>query len=228
MSSRILIVEDEAGIARVVTDLLRSEGHTVEAERDGKSGLKRLTENPFDLVVLDLMMPGMGGMDVCRAAREQGFDGAILMLTAKGEISDRVKGLKMGADDYLVKPFNSEELLARVNALLRRIHKAELTPVMRIEFGNVSADFMTMEFRKNGEALPLAAKEAELLRFLVNRRGQVLSRETILKHVWKAQPFITARTVDVHVAWLRQKLEEDPQSPSHILTVRGEGYRFEH
>jgi two-component system alkaline phosphatase synthesis response regulator PhoP len=119
-------------------------------------------------------------------------------------------------------------LLARITALLRRIHKAELTPIMRIEFGNVMADFVIMEFRRNGHAVALAAKEAELLRFLISRRGQVLSRETILKHVWKSQPFITARTVDVHVAWLRQKLEENAQSPRHILTVRGEGYRFEH
>ena len=228
MSSRILIIEDEPGIVRIVTDLLRSDGHAVEAARDGKAGLQRITEGPFDLVILDLMMPGLGGVEVCRSAREQGFDGAILMLTAKGQVADRVQGLKTGADDYLVKPFNSDELLARVTALLRRIHKADLTPVMRMEFGNVAADFVSMEFRKDGQALNLAAKEAELLRFLINRRGQVLSREMILKHVWKAQPFITARTVDVHVAWLRQKLENNPQSPRHIITVRGEGYRFEH
>ncbi len=228
MNSRILIVEDEPGIARVVMDLLRAEGHTVEAAQDGETGLQRITEEQFDLVILDLMLPRIGGMEVCRRAREQGFDGAILMLTAKGEITDRVKGLRTGADDYLVKPFDSDELLARVTALLRRIHKAGLTPVMRIEFGNVIADFATMEFRRNGELLTLAPKEAELLRFLVNRRGQALSRDTILKHVWKAQPFITARTVDVHIAWLRQKLEANPECPRHIITLRGQGYRFEH
>jgi two-component system, OmpR family, alkaline phosphatase synthesis response regulator PhoP len=227
MNSRILIIEDEAGIVRIISDLLRSQGHSVESARDGKSGLQHITENRYDVVVLDLMLPGLDGMEICRRAREQGFDGAILMLTARGEVSDRVKGLQTGADDYLVKPFDSDELLARVTALLRRIHKADLTPVMRIEFGDVLADFVTMEFRKAGAPLVLAAKEAELLRFFVNRRGQVLSREMILKHVWAAQPFITPRTVDVHVAWLRQKLEKNAASPRHIVTVRGEGYRFD-
>ena len=158
--------------------------------------------------------------------RERGFDGGILMLTAKGQIPDRVQGLRTGADDYLVKPFDPDELLARVSALLRRIHKEQLTPVMRIEFGRVTADFAKGEFTKDGNPVSLAAKEAELLRFLINHRGQVVSRENILKRVWPEQPFITPRTVDVHIAWLRQKLEDDSQSPRHILTVRSEGYRF--
>jgi DNA-binding response OmpR family regulator len=168
----------------------------------------------------------MSGFEICHAARERGFDGAILMLTAKGQIPDRVQGLRTGADDYLVKPFDPDELLARVAALLRRVHKEQLTPVMRIEFGDVTADFAKMEFVKDGLPVSLAAKEAELLRFLVNHRGQVVSRVDILKQVWREQQFITERTVDVHIAWLRQKLEDLPQSPRHILTARGEGYRF--
>ncbi|MCI0534658.1 MAG: response regulator transcription factor [Verrucomicrobiales bacterium] len=138
-----------------------------------------------------------------------------------------MQGLRTGADDYLVKPFDSDELLARVTALLRRVHKEQLTPVMRIEFGDVVADFAKMEFSKGDLPISLAAKEAELLRFLINHRGRVVSREQILRRVWSEQPFITERTVDVHISWLRQKLEDDPQSPKHLLTVRGEGYRFQ-
>ena len=226
MSPRILIVDDEPGILLVITDLLRAENYAVEAATEGKAGLRLATGKQFDLLILDVMLPGLDGFEICHAAREQGFDGAILMLTAKGQVRDRVHGLQTGADDYLVKPFDPDELMARVNALLRRVHKEDLTPVMKLKFGNIAVDFLRAEFFKSGKAIALAAKEAELLRFLVNHRGQVLSREQILTQVWSGQQFITERTVDVHVAWLRQKLEDNPESPRHILTVRGEGYRF--
>jgi two-component system, OmpR family, alkaline phosphatase synthesis response regulator PhoP len=226
MNSRILMVEDEPGVVLVVADLLRAEGHSVETAAEGNAGLRKATEEKFDLLILDLMLPGLGGFEICHIVRERGFDRAILMLTAKGQIADRVQGLRTGADDYLVKPFDPDELLARVAALLRRVHKVDLTPVMKIQFGNVSADFAQMMFLKNNKPVALAAKEAELLRFLVNHRGQVLSRERILRQVWSEQQFITDRTVDVHVAWLRQKLEDQPDSPKHILTIRGGGYRF--
>lgn len=226
MSSRILIVEDEPGILLVIADLLRAEGHTIETAADGQSGLACATGQKFDLLILDVMLPGMDGFEICHSVREQGFDGAVLMLTAKGQVRDRVHGLENGADDYLVKPFDSDELVARVSALLRRVHKEALTPVMKFQFGNVTVDFAQTEFLKKGKAVSLAAKEIELLRFLINHRGQVLSRAQILKQVWSEQQFITERTVDVHVAWLRQKLEDNPESPRHILTVRGEGYRF--
>ena len=226
MSARILFVEDEPGVVRVVSDLLRAEGHLVETAKDGTTGLRRATEESFDLLILDVMLPGPDGFDICHAAREQGFDGAVLMLTARGQVRDRVQGLRTGADDYLVKPFDPDELVARVAALLRRVHKEQLTPVMRVEFGDNVADFARMEFSRSGRRLNLTAKEAELLRFLINHRGQVVPRERILKQVWKEQPYITERTVDVHIAWLRQKLEDNPQSPKHILTMRGEGYRF--
>lgn len=223
---RILLVEDEPGVALVVTDLLRAEGYSVEASGDGPEGLRRALEQRFDLLVLDLMLPGMDGFAVCRAVRERGFDGGILFLTAMGQVQDRVQGLRTGADDYLVKPFDPGELLARVLALLRRVRAETLTPVTRVEFGDTTADFSRMEFTRGGRRLELTAKEGELLRFLVNHREQVLTRGRILGTVWKEQPHITERTVDVHVAWLRQKLEETPQAPRHILTVRGEGYRF--
>jgi two-component system alkaline phosphatase synthesis response regulator PhoP len=226
MSSRILLVEDEPGIALVVSDLLRAEGYTTETAPDGETGLRFAAENKFDLVILDVMLPGLSGFEICHAVRERGFDGAILMLTAKGQIPDRIRGLRTGADDYLIKPFDPDELAARVEALLRRVHKADLTPVMKFIFGNVEVDFSRGEFVKNGKPVSLAAKEADLLRFLVNQRGQVLTRENILRGVWSKQPYITERTVDVHIAWLRQKLEDKPDSPKHILTVRGEGYIF--
>ncbi len=226
MSSRILFVEDEPGVVLVVSDLLRANGHTVETTADGITGLERATGERYDLLILDVMLPRMSGLALCHAVRERGFDGAILILTAKGQISDRVRGLRIGADDYVVKPFNSDELLARVSSLLRRVHKTDLTPVMEFEFDNVRVNFAQGEFSRNGKPIDLASKETELLRLLINRRGQVVSRQDILKQVWSEQQFITERTVDVHIAWLRQKLEADPQSPRHILTVRGEGYRF--
>ncbi|HEY3897567.1 MAG TPA: response regulator transcription factor [Chthoniobacter sp.] len=227
MNSRILLVEDEAGVALIVSDLLRASGHLVEIAGDGDLGLRRATEERFDLLILDVMLPGKSGFEICHAVRERGFDGAILMLTARGQVRDRVDGLRTGADDYLVKPYDPDELVARVAALLRRVHKQELTPVMRVEFGKIVADFSTTEFFRGKKSLSLTAKEAELLRLLINHRGQVLSREKILQQVWREQPFITPRTVDVHIAWLRQKIEDNPESPRHIITSRGEGYRFE-
>jgi two-component system alkaline phosphatase synthesis response regulator PhoP len=159
--------------------------------------------------------------------RERGFDGGILMLTARAQVDDRVEGLRTGADDYLIKPFDSNELLARVSALLRRLGKTPLTPVLQYRFGDVTVDFERREVLRGGIPVNLAAKELQLLRQLIDHRGQVLPRERLLSRVWHDQPFIGARTVDVHVAWLRQKLEENPQVPRHIITVRGEGYRFE-
>lgn len=226
-SSRILMVEDEPGLQLIVSDLLEAEGYAVEVASDGRTGLRKATEERFDLLILDVMLPGMNGFEICHAMREQGFDGAILMLTARTQVDDRVQGLRIGADDYLSKPFDPKELLARVSALLRRVYKETLTPVMKFEFGAVTIDFVKNTVHKNGELVSLAAKEMQLLRYFVDHRGQVLSRERLLTHVWSQQPFITPRTVDVHVAWLRQKLEQDPQRPQHILTVRGEGYRFE-
>ena len=228
MIPRFLLVEDEPGVALVIDDLLTAQGYEVATAADGKSGLRRATESAFDLLILGFMLPGgVSGFQICRAVRERGFDGAILLLTARGQVSDRVEGLRLGADDYLVKPFDSDELLARIAALLRRVRKEGLTPVAQYRFGDVVADFARGEFFKANLPVRLAAKEVELLRLLVNHRGQALSRESILKQVWKDQPFITSRTVDVHIAWLRGKLEDQPQAPRYLVTVRGEGYRFD-
>jgi two-component system alkaline phosphatase synthesis response regulator PhoP len=224
---RILFVEDEPDVRLIVGDLLDAQGYNVTRAADGLAGLHQIHTGSFDLLILDVMLPGMDGFTLCHAARERGFDGAILMLTARYQVDDKVEGLHAGADDYLQKPFDSKELLARVIALLRRVRKESLTPVLRFTFGNVEVDFDRGEVSKNGAPVPLSAKELRLLRALIDRRGQPVTRELLLSQIWADQPFITPRTVDVHVAWLRNKLEDDPPSPRHILTVRGEGYRFE-
>ncbi|HWB95858.1 MAG TPA: response regulator transcription factor [Bryobacteraceae bacterium] len=226
MSSRILLVEDEPGLVLTLTDMLAAEGYSVESATDGPTGLARALNEPFDLIVLDIMLPGKNGLEVCRELRQQGKDVAVLMLTAKTQLTDRVVGLKLGADDYLAKPFEPPELLARIEALLRRVRKENLMPVVRFQFANVDVDFEKGDIQKNGVPISLAGKELELLRYLVDRRGRVVSREELLKGVWEYRDGISSRTVDVHVAWLRQKLEDNPQNPRYIHTVRGVGYRF--
>ncbi len=226
MSARILLVEDEPGLVITLSDLLAAEGYTVESAADGPTGLARAMNDGFDLVLLDVMLPGKNGFEVCRELRQHGKDVAILMLTAKSQLTDRVVGLKLGADDYLVKPFEPPELLARVEALLRRVKKDNRARVVRYQFGNVDVDFETGEVTKDTVPVSLAGKELELLRYLVDRRGNVVSRDELLEAVWEYQPGVSSRTIDVHVAWLRQKLEDNPQNPRFIHTVRGVGYRF--
>ncbi len=227
MTSRVLLVEDAPDVQLIVADLLRGHGHQVVVSGDGSEGLRVALEQRFDLMILDVMLPGMSGFELCRAARQRGFDGAILMLTARTQVDDRVEGLSTGADDYLIKPFDSKELLARVGALLRRLGKTPLTPVLQYQFGDIRVDFERREVSRAGMLVNLAAKELQLLRQLIDHRGQVLSRESLLNRVWHDQPFIGPRTVDVHISWLRQKLGSNPQVPRHIVTVRGGGYCFE-
>jgi two-component system, OmpR family, alkaline phosphatase synthesis response regulator PhoP len=226
MSSRILLVEDEPGLVLTLSDLLVSEGYEVESATDGPAGLAKATAEPFDLIILDVMLPGKNGFEVCRELRQQGRDVGVLMLTAKTQLVDRVVGLKLGADDYLVKPFEPPELLARIEALLRRVRRENLTRVVRFRFGNVEADFDKGSVQKDGASVNLAGKELQLLRYLIDHRGNVVSRDELLENVWEYQSGVSSRTIDVHVAWLRQKLEDNPQNPKHIHTVRGVGYRF--
>jgi two-component system alkaline phosphatase synthesis response regulator PhoP len=226
VSARILLVEDEPGLSLTLSDLLANEGYEVETAMDGLTGLDRAANGAFGLVVLDIMLPRMNGLDVCRELRHRGKDVAILMLTAKSQLTDRVVGLKLGADDYLVKPFEPPELLARIEALLRRTKKDKLAPVASFQFADVDIDFERASVTRAGAPVALAAKELELLRYLIDRRGKVVPREELLEAVWEYQPGVSSRTIDVHVAWLRQKLEENPQTPRHIHTVRGVGYRF--
>jgi two-component system alkaline phosphatase synthesis response regulator PhoP len=226
MSSRILLVEDEPGLVLTLSDLLTTEGYDVESAMNGLAGLAMALKGEFDLILLDVMLPGKNGFEVCRELRASGCDSAVLMLTAKTQVSDRVGGLKIGADDYLTKPFDPSELLARVEALLRRVNKENLASVSRFTFGTVEVDFEKGDVRKDDAAVALAGKELQLLRYLIDHRGTVVSRDELLERVWEYQSGISSRTIDVHVAWLRQKLEENPQSPKYIHTVRGVGYRF--
>jgi two-component system alkaline phosphatase synthesis response regulator PhoP len=226
MSAMILLVEDEPGLSLTVADLLTAEGYMVDTAMDGPSGLTKGSKEEFDLIILDVMLPGKGGFEVCKELRQQGCDTAILMLTAKTQVVDRVVGLRLGADDYLAKPFDPAELLARVEALMRRVAKKKRVAIARFTFSNVEANFESGQVWKKGELISLAAKEMQLLRYLIDRRGSVVSREELLQNIWEYQSEVSSRTVDVHIAWLRQKLEDNPQSPRHIHTVRGVGYRF--
>ena len=180
----------------------------------------------FHLLILDVMLPKKIGFEVCRELRHAGSDIAILMLTARTQVLDRVVGLKIGADDYLAKPFDPAELLARVEALLRRVQKDNRDSVLRFRFGDVEVDFERAELLKRGQPVSLAGKEWQLLRYLIDQRGRVIPREEILQNVWEYTGDVSSRTVDVHVAWLRQKVEDQPQNPKHIHTIRGKGYRF--
>jgi two-component system, OmpR family, alkaline phosphatase synthesis response regulator PhoP len=226
MNSRILLVEDEPGLVVTISDLLSLEGFQVEVATDGEAGLAKAATGEFDLILLDVMLPKKGGFDVCRELRQKGVDTAVLMLTAKTQVVDRVVGLKLGADDYLTKPFNPAELLARVEALLRRVQKENRIPVRSFQFNDVDVDFERAEVRKSGATVNLAAKEMQLLRYLVDHRERVVTREEALRKIWEYSSEVTSRTIDVHIAWLRAKLESDPQNPRHIQTIRGKGYRF--
>lgn len=226
MSLRILLVEDEPGLLLAVSDLLKAENYEVESASDGEAGFARAAGGGFDLIILDLMLPRKSGFDICRELRQMGVDTAILMLTARTQVLDRVVGLKLGADDYLTKPFDPAELLARAQALLRRVHKESRIPVRSFRFADVEVDFERAEVRKCGNPISLATKEFQLLRYLVDHREQVVAREELLQRVWEYSTAVSSRTIDVHIAWIRQKLEDNPQNPRHIRTVRGKGYLF--
>jgi two-component system alkaline phosphatase synthesis response regulator PhoP len=225
---RILLVEDEPGLVLTLTDRLTSEGYEVRTEENGEDGLATALTGPFDLIILDIMLPKMNGFDVCRDIRRQDTFTPILMLTARGQVVDKVVGLKLGADDYLTKPFEIVELLARIEALLRRA--SVVTPPLASgethRFGDVTIDFRSAEVRRSGKPIDLSAKEFQLLRYFVEHQGATLSRDELLNEVWGYDATPSTRTVDVHVAWLRQKLETNPRHPRHILTMHGLGYKF--
>lgn len=223
---KILLVEDEPGLITTLTDRLESEGYEVEFATDGESGFGLASTNNFDLVILDVMLPKKNGFDVCRDLRKMSIETPILMLTAKGEIVDKVVGLKLGADDYLTKPFDFLELLARIEALLRRAPINSNNSAESYQFGTISIDFPRAEVLQNGRQIELSALEFKLLQYFIENRGKVLSRDNLLDEVWGYDAMPTTRTVDVHIAWLRQKLEANPRKPQFILTVHGFGYKF--
>ncbi|HEX8176187.1 MAG TPA: response regulator transcription factor [Pyrinomonadaceae bacterium] len=230
MADKILLVEDDPGLVMALTDLLSAEGYSAETASDGLEGLERASgEAGFDLIILDVMLPGKSGFDVCRDLRQRGVNTPILMLTARGQVIDKVLGLKLGADDYLTKPFEPLELLARIEAILRRrqteIASAE-APEATYSFGSVRVDFRSTEVRRGDTRVELSAREFQLLRYFIEQRGATLSRQQLLHEVWGYETAILTRTVDVHVGLLRQKLEDDVKNPRHFLTVRGHGYKF--
>ena len=222
---RVLVVEDDPTLRLGLTKTLRSEGYAVETAKTGIEGVERAMNEPFDLVILDVMLPGRNGFEVCETLRERDDDLPIIMLTAKAEEGDRVRGLRLGADDYIVKPFGLAELLARVDAALRRRRKREVTTTS-VTIGAASVDFTAHRVFRGTQELEVTAQELKLLRFLIDREGQLLTRQQILDGVWGADYFGTDRTVDNFVNRLRTKFEADPKNPTVFVTVRGGGYRF--
>jgi len=225
VSGRILIVEDEPALVLTLGDRLRSEGYEVESAETGDTGLRRAREGGFDLVLLDVALPGKNGFDVLRDLRQQRVSTPVIMLTARGQVVDRVLGLKLGADDYLAKPFDMMELVARVEAVLRR-RSASSSDAGSHSFGDVRVDFRRAEVQRNGAVVELSSLEFKLLRHFIEHRGALVTRRELLEHVWGYPGVLQTRTVDVHVASLRQKIERHPAKPEHIITVHRMGYRF--
>lgn len=226
MKQTVLVVEDEAAVARGVRDALSFNGFSVEVVSDGPSGFARARDGAFDLIVLDLMLPGLSGLEVLRRAREAQVSAPILILTARGQESDRVQGLEAGADDYIVKPFSVKELVARVQAHLRR-RAAEKTVARKVSIGRAEFDFARREVTLEGQPIAALPKEIDLARFLVENRGRVVSRDELLLKVWEYPVAgLETRTIDNYIMKLRHKVEPDPARPKLILTVRGKGYRL--
>ena len=221
---RILVVEDDPGIAFGLRVDLKTEGYDVELESDGESALQRAAKETFDLILLDVMLPGKDGFEVCRELRRGGSRTPIILLTAKAQEAEKVMGLELGADDYVTKPFSPRELRARVKAALSRTGEDES---QAYRFGDLEVDFTRCELRRAGKPVELTALEFKLLAAFVRNRGRVLSREQLLDLVWGHDTFVTDRVVDNHVVTLRKKIEPEPSEPRYVLSVRGMGYRFD-
>ena len=224
MPQQILLVEDDAGLALTLSDRLRSESYDVEVVHDGEAGFDRASTQSFDLILLDWMLPKRRGIDVCRDLRQRKIGTPILMLTARGQTTDKVIGLKLGADDYLTKPFDMQELLARVEALMRRSTPREPAPVEIWQSGAVAVDRRRTRVTRNGQPVDLAPREYKLLCYFLDHADRTITREELLREVWSYHFIPSTRTVDVHVGSLRQKLEDDPKQPKLILTIQGQGY----
>jgi two-component system, OmpR family, alkaline phosphatase synthesis response regulator PhoP len=224
MNEKILLVEDEPAIRMAISDRLESEGYVVESAADGEKGYQDALRNSYDILVLDVMLPKKSGFDVCRDLRSAGLNIPILMLTARSQVVDKVVGLRMGADDYLTKPFEPAELIARVEALLRRSRNAGGDSLR--QYGSLRIDLRGTTVTRDGQPVPLSAREYRLLEYLVTHCGVTLSRDDLLRDVWGYSTEVFSRTVDVHVGSLRQKIEIDPKKPQLILTIPGLGYKF--
>jgi two-component system alkaline phosphatase synthesis response regulator PhoP len=223
--AKVLIIEDEPNMVLGLKDSCEYEGYEVAVARNGKEGLEKASTEKPDIILLDVMLPLMSGIDVCRTLRTRGIETPILMLTARSQEIDKVIGLEVGADDYVTKPFSIKELLARIRAHLRRASK-QVLDIESFSFGDVELNFKKYAARKGGQALDLSAREFEILRYLIRRRGEIVTRDQLLDEVWGYRSTPVTRTVDNHIARLRQKIEQDPSEPQHIITVHRLGYRF--
>ncbi len=228
MSKKILVIEDEPAISMAVRDELAFEGYTVDVTDDGDTGLEKILENRPDLVVLDLMLPGKSGFEICREVREQGLKTPIIMLTARTQDADRVRGLDLGADDYLVKPFSLAELLARVRAVLRRsgTEGQETKGSGPLQAGDLQVDPRKHKVFKGAVEVNLTPIEFQLLELLLRRAGEVISRDEFLNQIWGEKVYVTPRVVDTHMAALRKKIENDLNEPSYVISVHGVGYKL--
>jgi len=222
--ARILIVEDEPDIALGLEDDLTVEGYQVETVRDGETASRRGREPGWDLILLDVMLPGRDGFDVCRDLRRAGVRTPVILLTAKSQEAEKVLGLELGADDYVTKPFSPRELRARIKAVLRRVD--EQAPEV-YHFGDIEVDFSRGELRRGGKPAETTPLEFKLLAAFIRRRGRVLSREQLLDETWGRDTFVTSRAVDAHIVNPRRKIEPEPEAPRYVLSVRGQGYRFD-
>jgi len=222
--ARIPVVEDEPRLAQGLEDDLKLEGYEVEVARDGETAALRAQEQPFDLIVLDVMLPRKDGFEVCRELRRAGLRTPVILLTAKAQESDKVLGLELGADDYVTKPFSPRELRARIKAVLRRA-AGETPEVYR--FGDVEVDFTRYQIRRAGKPVEVTPLEFKLLAAFVRSRGRVLSRDQLLDEVWGRGTFVTDRVIDTHITNLRKKIEPEPAAPRYLISVRGVGYRFD-
>jgi DNA-binding response OmpR family regulator len=226
MKEKILIIEDEEDLVKGLSLNLEDEGYEVDWAFDGRDGLLKAQEAAPDLIILDIMLPKMNGLAVCRELRQRNVGIPIIMLTAKGEEIDKVVGLEVGADDYLTKPFSIRELLARIKALLRRANREE-KPVPKVyHLEDAEIDFAHLKVRRKGEEFEITSLEVDILKYLISHQGEVVTREALLDKVWGYEKFPTTRTIDNHILNLRKKIEEDPSQPRHIFSVYGKGYRF--
>jgi DNA-binding response OmpR family regulator len=223
---KILIIEDEADLVKGLELNLADEGYDVDWAADGREGLRRALEEAPDLIILDIMLPGTNGLEVCRELRQKKANIPVIMLTAKSEEVDKVVGLEIGADDYITKPFSVRELLARIKAHLRRERMEPRTVPKTYSFGDVEVDFVHFKARRAGREFDLTSLEVDILKYLIAHKGEVVSREALLDKVWGYDKFPTTRTIDNHILKLRKKIEEDPSRPRHIFSIYGEGYRF--
>jgi DNA-binding response OmpR family regulator len=225
--NKILIIEDEESIRTVLEDDFRLEDYEVEVASDGTEGLAKALNPDIDLIILDIMLPGMNGFDICKKLRSKGIRTPVIMLTAKGQEIDRVVGLEIGADDYVTKPFSPRELQARVKAVLRRMEpEPDDNSENLYRSGALEVNFRQYECRMNGKTVSLTTHEFELLKYLIRNRGNVINRDELLNEVWGKNVFVTPHTVDTHMANLRKKIEDDPSQPRFIKSIRGVGYKF--